>query len=91
VAGSTRRPLGRQAAWRPGPLARLDRRASIWPEGGADLGCDRRRGAIAWTASTDNDTWIAACCIEGGLPLLTRNVRDFAEFAEHDGLVLLAA
>jgi predicted nucleic acid-binding protein len=36
-----------------------------------------------------NDTWIAACCIEGGLPLLTLNRRDFADFAEHDGLVLL--
>jgi predicted nucleic acid-binding protein len=36
-----------------------------------------------------NDSWIAACCIEGGLPLLTLNRRDFAGFAEHDGLVLL--
>jgi hypothetical protein len=34
---------------------------------------------------------IAACCIEGGLPLLTLNHRDFADFAEHDGLVLLGA
>jgi predicted nucleic acid-binding protein len=37
-----------------------------------------------------NDSWIAACCIEGGLPLLTLNRRDFADFAEHDGLVLLS-
>jgi toxin FitB len=36
-----------------------------------------------------NDTWIAACCIEGGLPLLTLNRRDFADFADHDGLMLL--
>ncbi|MDF2742828.1 MAG: PilT protein domain protein [Actinomycetia bacterium] len=36
-----------------------------------------------------NDTWIAACCIEGGLPLLTLNRRDFVDFAELDGLVLL--
>ena len=36
-----------------------------------------------------NDTWIAACCIEGGLPLLTLNRRHFADFAEHDGLMLL--
>jgi predicted nucleic acid-binding protein len=35
-----------------------------------------------------HDTWIAACCIEGELPLLTLNRRDFAGFAEHDGLVL---
>jgi toxin FitB len=38
-----------------------------------------------------NDNWIAACCIEGGLPLLTLNRRDFADLAEHDGLVLLGA
>ena len=38
-----------------------------------------------------NDTWIAACCIEGGLPLLTLNRRDFADFAERDGLLLLGA
>ena len=36
-----------------------------------------------------NDTWIAACCIQAGLPLLTLNRRDFAHFAEHEGLVLL--
>jgi toxin FitB len=36
-----------------------------------------------------HDTWIAACCIEAGLPLLTFNRRDFVDFAEHDGLVLL--
>jgi toxin FitB len=36
-----------------------------------------------------HDTWIAACCIEGGLPLLTLNRRDFVDFAERDGLVLL--
>ena len=27
--------------------------------------------------------------IEGGLPLLTLNRRDFADFDEHDGLMLL--
>jgi predicted nucleic acid-binding protein len=40
---------------------------------------------------SENDTWIAACCIESGLPLLTLNRRHFADFAEHDGLRLLAA
>jgi predicted nucleic acid-binding protein len=38
-----------------------------------------------------HDAWVAACCIEAGLPLLTLNRRDFADFAEHDGLVLLGA
>ena len=36
-----------------------------------------------------NDMWIAASCISRGLPLATRNVRDFADFAEHHGLVLV--
>jgi predicted nucleic acid-binding protein len=38
-----------------------------------------------------NDSWIAACCIESRLPLLTLNRRDFDEFAERDGLVLIGA
>jgi hypothetical protein len=36
-----------------------------------------------------NDTWIAACCIAYGLPLVTLNIKDSADFAEHDGLALL--
>jgi predicted nucleic acid-binding protein len=36
-----------------------------------------------------NDTWIAACCLVDGLPLATLNTKDFADFAEHDGLRLL--
>jgi predicted nucleic acid-binding protein len=38
----------------------------------------------------ENDTWVAACCIQVGLPLLTQNQRDFVDFAEHNGLVLTA-
>lgn len=37
----------------------------------------------------ENDTWIAACCISRGLPLMTGNVKHFADFAEHHGLVLV--
>lgn len=36
-----------------------------------------------------NDTWIAACCVVHGLPLATRNVRDFGDFPQHDGLRLI--
>jgi hypothetical protein len=36
-----------------------------------------------------NDTWIAACCLAYGLPLMTFNVKDFIDFARHDGLPLL--
>jgi len=35
-----------------------------------------------------NDMWIAACCLARGLPLTTRNVKDFADFAKHHGLTL---
>jgi toxin FitB len=35
-----------------------------------------------------NDTWIAACFLAYDLPLATLNVKDFADFAERDGLTL---
>jgi len=35
-----------------------------------------------------NDTWIAACCLVNRLPLATFNTKDFADFAEYDGLTL---
>lgn len=38
-----------------------------------------------------NDTWIAACCLTYELPLATLNVRDFQDFADHDGLILITA
>jgi toxin FitB len=38
-----------------------------------------------------NDSWIAACPIEHGLPLLTLNRRDLADFAQPDGPELLGA
>jgi toxin FitB len=36
-----------------------------------------------------NDTWIAACCLARDVPLATFNLRDFTDFAEHEGLELL--
>lgn len=36
-----------------------------------------------------NDTWIAACCLTYGLPLATLNVRDFQDFVDHEGLVVI--
>jgi len=41
-------------------------------------------------AGADNDTWIAARCISHDVPLATANVRHFADFAEHHGLILAA-
>lgn len=36
-----------------------------------------------------NDTWIAACCLVYGLPLATRNLKDFTDFVENDRLELV--
>jgi predicted nucleic acid-binding protein len=36
-----------------------------------------------------NDTWTAAVSLVNGLPLATRNVKDFQPLAEHNGLVLV--
>jgi hypothetical protein len=36
-----------------------------------------------------NDSWIAACCLAQDLPLATFNTKDFADFAENDGLTLI--
>lgn len=33
-----------------------------------------------------NDTWIAACCLVRNLPLATLNLKDFRDFADHEGL-----
>jgi toxin FitB len=35
-----------------------------------------------------NDSWIAACCVVDQLPLATFNGKDFADFADYDGLRL---
>ena len=36
-----------------------------------------------------NDTWVAACCLVRDLPLATLNLKDFKDFAEHDGLRMI--
>jgi toxin FitB len=36
-----------------------------------------------------NDSWIAACCLAYGVPLATRNVKDYEDFADHEGLTIL--
>jgi len=34
--------------------------------------------------------WVAACCLHYDLPLATLNVKDYRDFAEHEGLALIA-
>jgi toxin FitB len=36
-----------------------------------------------------NDTWIAACCLVRDLLLATLNVKDFRDFADHEGLTAI--
>jgi predicted nucleic acid-binding protein len=36
-----------------------------------------------------NDSWIAACCLARELPLATLNTKDYVDYAEHEGLVLV--
>lgn len=36
-----------------------------------------------------NDTWIAACCLVRRHPLATLNLKDFEDFAHHDGLTIV--
>lgn len=33
-----------------------------------------------------NASWIVACCLAYDLPPATLNIKDFTDFAEHDGL-----
>lgn len=54
---------------------------------GALSAAARRRGR----ARPANDSWIAACCLVHGFPLATFNVKDFEDFAVHDGLHLIAS
>lgn len=48
------------------------------------------RGQRRGRPRPQNDTWVAACCIRHHLPLLTLNTKDYADFVEHEDLVLLS-
>ncbi|WP_431879942.1 type II toxin-antitoxin system VapC family toxin [Amycolatopsis sacchari] len=60
-----------------------ERVAQVWGEISAYA---QRRGR----PRPQNDTWIAACCLAFELPLATLNVKDFEDFAEYEGLEILA-
>ena len=59
----------------------------------------RRRGQDLGRLSADtrragrprpvNDMWNAACCLVEGLPLATLNMKDYQDFVDHHGLVVL--
>lgn len=55
---------------------------AIWGEIAASA---ERRGR----PRPQNDTWVASCCLAYELPLATLNVKDFRDFAQHEGLILV--
>jgi hypothetical protein len=63
--------------------------APIWREVATTWGELQADAAHRGRTPPQNDTWIAACCLVEGLPLATLNLRDYASFAEHDGLALI--
>jgi toxin FitB len=80
-AGPRRADLTRWLAARP-TLPYTDEIARAWGEISAYAA---RRGR----PRPQNDTWIAACCLVYDLPLATLNIKDFKDFAEHEGLTLI--
>jgi predicted nucleic acid-binding protein len=58
-------------------------------------GCRRDLGDLSAAATQRgrprpvNDTWVAACCLAYRLPLATFNIKDYSDFAEHDGLEIV--
>ena len=56
--------------------------AAVWGEIAASA---ERRGR----PRPQKDTWVAACCLAYELPLATLNVKDFRDFAQHEGLILV--
>jgi toxin FitB len=54
------------------------------------MGQDLGRGEAPGRPRPANDSWIAACCLAHQFPLATFNVKDFEDFAEHDGLQLVS-
>jgi toxin FitB len=75
------RRLAELAEWRQNvvPLPYSERVAVRW---GVLQARAERRGR----PRPVNDAWIAACCLVHDLPLATLNLKDFRDFADHDGL-----
>jgi predicted nucleic acid-binding protein len=78
------RRRGRLEAWTAGrPIIPFDPRiAQLW---GELTGQAKLRGR----PRPQNHTWIAACCLRYGIPLVALNSADLGDFAEHHGLILL--
>ena len=78
--------------WGPPKVAGLEAWLSTRPTLPYNDAVARTWGEISAHASRrgrprpQNDSWIAACCLAYDLPLATLNIKDFADFAEYEGL-----
>lgn len=76
------KPTGSRGVARPS--ARQQQR-----RGGSGLGELSAQGKQTGKTRPINDMWIAACCLAEGLPLATLNVKDYTDFADNAGLILV--
>ncbi|GAA1107344.1 type II toxin-antitoxin system VapC family toxin [Kribbella jejuensis] len=83
--------------WGSTKTAGLEAWLSTRPTLPYDEAVARRWGEISAYATKrgrprpQNDSWIAACCLVYDLPLATLNVKDFADFAEYEGLRIVGS
>jgi predicted nucleic acid-binding protein len=75
---------GRLQSWLDGVIV-IDSDEDVARTWGQICAYARRRGR----PRPANDSWIAACCLSRDLPLATLNAKDFTDYVEHEGLVLL--
>jgi predicted nucleic acid-binding protein len=81
--------------WGPSKVSGLEAWLSTRPTLPYDDAVARTWGEISAYATRrgrprpQNDSWIAACCLTYDLPLATLNVKDFADFAEYEGLRII--
>jgi predicted nucleic acid-binding protein len=84
-------------SWGPARRSQMDRWLDGVPHLGYDDDVSRTWGRLYAGAvrrgrtRPANDTWNAACALVEGLPFATLNVKDYVDFAEHDGLRLIVA
>ena len=86
------RALRRWGPRRTADLARWREHVGVlaYDEAVADMwGQLQARAQLRGRPRPHNDTWIAACWLVDNLPLATLNVKDFADFAEYDGLTIV--
>ena len=78
------RRLADLAEWRRGVtvLSSDDVVATVWGE-------IQARAQLRGRPRPVNDSWIAACALAYDLPLATFNIKDFEDFAVHEGLRLI--